>query len=229
MCSDLCRKQLQAIATTSSSSWTTARIGPRRTVSRIRRPRRSPKRLSKSTCRDSASLTKYIQIKAAALSLGCSKRCVGFLEWWRHGRHPFTLSQMKWSKDITGRSETSWRCTLDRTPPPSIVTFRFSFLTYRSAVHDSTQETPALLTFGRELTLPIDLLYGSPDDHCGFESVTSYTPKRGDALLKAYDFAWNNIQRTVRLTIFETKKYSYLHFAFYQSVFCVLLPAQMKK
>ena len=37
-------------------------------------------------------------------------------------------------------------------------------LAYRSAVHESTGFTPAMLTFGRELRLPCDLLFGRPPD-----------------------------------------------------------------
>ena len=35
-------------------------------------------------------------------------------------------------------------------------------MSYRSAIHESTKQTPANLMFGRELNLPIDLLYGRP-------------------------------------------------------------------
>ena len=35
-------------------------------------------------------------------------------------------------------------------------------LFYRTAVHESTKQTPANLMFGRKLRSPIDLLYGRP-------------------------------------------------------------------
>ena len=35
-------------------------------------------------------------------------------------------------------------------------------MAYRSSVHKTTKQTPACLMFGRELNLPIDLLYGRP-------------------------------------------------------------------
>ena len=36
-------------------------------------------------------------------------------------------------------------------------------LAYRSSVHESTTLSPAMMTYGRELDLPADLIYGSPD------------------------------------------------------------------
>lgn len=33
---------------------------------------------------------------------------------------------------------------------------------YRSSVHESTNETPAMMMLGREVELPVDLLYGKP-------------------------------------------------------------------
>ena len=38
----------------------------------------------------------------------------------------------------------------------------FLLMAYRSSVHETTKQTPACLMFGRELVLPIDLLYGHP-------------------------------------------------------------------
>ena len=37
-------------------------------------------------------------------------------------------------------------------------------LSYRSAVHEATGFTPSMLMNGRELTLPVDLMYGRPDE-----------------------------------------------------------------
>ena len=38
-----------------------------------------------------------------------------------------------------------------------------ALLAYRSSVHESTALSPAMMTYGRELDLPADLIYGSPD------------------------------------------------------------------
>ena len=35
-------------------------------------------------------------------------------------------------------------------------------MSYRSAVHESTKQTPVKLMFGREVNLPLDLLSGRP-------------------------------------------------------------------
>ena len=37
-------------------------------------------------------------------------------------------------------------------------------LSYRAAVHDATGFTPSMLMNGRELTLPVELMYGRPDE-----------------------------------------------------------------
>ena len=47
-------------------------------------------------------------------------------------------------------------------------------LAYCSAVHESTGQTPSCLMFGREVNLPVDLLYGRPLDKQKFETVEDY-------------------------------------------------------
>ena len=37
---------------------------------------------------------------------------------------------------------------------------------YRTSVHSSTSNSPSLLMFGRELVLPLDIMYGSPSNVC---------------------------------------------------------------
>ena len=37
-------------------------------------------------------------------------------------------------------------------------------MSYRSAVHETTNFTPAMLMFGRELRVPLDLLIGLPQE-----------------------------------------------------------------
>ena len=42
--------------------------------------------------------------------------------------------------------------------PPLLLT------SYRSAMHDTTGYTPSMLTYGREISLPVDLVYGRPGE-----------------------------------------------------------------
>ena len=43
-------------------------------------------------------------------------------------------------------------------------------MSYRSAVHETTKLTPAMLMFGRELRVPLDLLLGRP--HADIEELS---------------------------------------------------------
>ena len=46
-------------------------------------------------------------------------------------------------------------------------------MSYQSAVHESTKQTPAKLMFGREVNLPLDLLFGRPPNE-KVKSVDDY-------------------------------------------------------
>ena len=61
-------------------------------------------------------------------------------------------------------------------------------MSYRSAVHESTKQTPAKLMFGRELNLPIDLLFGRPPNE-RVESVDDYVETLEKRLENVYEFA----------------------------------------
>jgi transposase InsO family protein len=61
-------------------------------------------------------------------------------------------------------------------------------MSYRSAVHESTKQTPAKLMFGRELNLPIDLLFGRPPNE-RVESIDDYVEALEKRLENVYEFA----------------------------------------
>ena len=61
-------------------------------------------------------------------------------------------------------------------------------MSYRSAVHESTKQTPAKLMFGREVNLPLDLLFGRPPNE-KVKSVDDYVEMLEKRLENVYEFA----------------------------------------
>ena len=62
-------------------------------------------------------------------------------------------------------------------------------LAYRSGVHESTGQTPSCLMFGREVNLPVDLLYGHPPDEQKFETVEDYVDQLRNRMEKVHEYA----------------------------------------
>ena len=62
-------------------------------------------------------------------------------------------------------------------------------MAYRSSVHESTGQTPACLMFGRELNLPVDLLYGRPPEPELPEKMGDYVEKLREKLEDIHQFA----------------------------------------
>lgn len=62
-------------------------------------------------------------------------------------------------------------------------------MAYRTAVHESTKQTPASLMFGRELNLPIDLLYGRPPIQQPPVDMDDYVSKLRKRLESTQEFA----------------------------------------
>lgn len=58
-------------------------------------------------------------------------------------------------------------------------------MAYRSAVHDTTGMTPAMVLFGRELRLPCDILFGCPDREPS--NVEDYTDELREKLLDIHE------------------------------------------
>ena len=67
----------------------------------------------------------------------------------------------------------------------------YLMMTLRSATHETTKCTPAMLQFGRELHLPIDLLLGRPEEAI---PVHSYNEKLQQSLEQVHCFARENLQ-----------------------------------
>ena len=65
-------------------------------------------------------------------------------------------------------------------------------LSYRSAVHEATGFTPSMLMYGRELSLPVDLMYGQPnEEYVGQSQYVSNLQSRLDAV---HNFARHAVQ-----------------------------------
>ena len=64
-------------------------------------------------------------------------------------------------------------------------------MAYRTAVHSTTQQTPYFMMFGREILLPIDILYGNPNP--SNEETEDYATEVRRRLESAFEIARANI------------------------------------
>ena len=67
-------------------------------------------------------------------------------------------------------------------------------MSYRSAVHETTSLTPAMLMCGRELRVPLDLLIGRPREESGSQTYLEYAQRLRTSLETAHDFARDHQQ-----------------------------------
>ena len=66
-------------------------------------------------------------------------------------------------------------------------------MAYRTAIHESTGCTPASLTLGRDLRLPIDLIYGRPDQEPS-RSTSVYSENLEARLEQVQEFARSHLK-----------------------------------
>ena len=73
-------------------------------------------------------------------------------------------------------------------------------MAYRSAVHDTTRCTPAKLMLGRDLRLPVDLIYGCPEEK---QPATFYVKTLQERMERVHTFA----QQHMKLASDRMKRY----------------------
>ena len=62
-------------------------------------------------------------------------------------------------------------------------------MSYRSAVHETTKFTPAMLMFGRELRVPLDLLIGRPQEEPEDRGYPEYVERLTESVQTVHNFA----------------------------------------
>ena len=66
-------------------------------------------------------------------------------------------------------------------------------MAYRTAVHQSTGQTPARLMMGHELRIPVDLMYGQPPG-CGNKYESEFAKQLTESLELTHQFAQNRLR-----------------------------------
>ena len=61
----------------------------------------------------------------------------------------------------------------------------YALMAYRSTIHASTTYTPAYLTFGRELSYPLEFIIGLPDRELKYVPIT-YAQQTQRKLVEVY-------------------------------------------
>lgn len=66
-------------------------------------------------------------------------------------------------------------------------------MAYRSSIHESTRMSPCAMMFGREITLPVDILYGTQKKDKEFPS-SQYVFDLQECLTFIHNFASENLK-----------------------------------
>ena len=69
----------------------------------------------------------------------------------------------------------------------------FLLMAYRSATHDTTHCSPVKMMLGRELKMPIDLMFGRPEDKPP-QTATNYASVLQEQLERVHEFARGHMQ-----------------------------------
>ena len=82
----------------------------------------------------------------------------------------------------------------------------FFMLAYRSTVHESTGCTLNQMVFGREVTLPVNLMFGSPPQAIGLPACpVIYVEWLKAAMENSFEHARQNLRKTIKLRSLYSK------------------------
>ena len=87
-------------------------------------------------------------------------------------------------------------------------------MAYRTAVHETTGCTPCSMMLGREAAVPVDLLFGRPEQECAPDSETEYARQLRERMAAVHRFAREHL----RLESDRQKRY-YDHRGVHQNTF----------
>ena len=62
-------------------------------------------------------------------------------------------------------------------------------MAYRSSVHETTGCSPSELMFGREIRLPVDLMFGAPESEKDLKDTSAYARSLQDKIRKVHSYA----------------------------------------
>ena len=88
---------------------------------------------------------------------------------------------------LVGKDEKTWDLHL-----PMVM------MAYRTSIHETTGTTPFSLMFGREVCLPVDLMYGSPEPMENFPNTARYAMDMRSRLETAYHKVREHMQNQQR-------------------------------
>ncbi|MEW8548046.1 MAG: RNase H-like domain-containing protein, partial [Candidatus Thiodiazotropha sp.] len=85
-------------------------------------------------------------------------------------------------------------------------------LAYNSSVHESTSLSPAMMTYGRELDLPADLIFGSPERTSGQDREPSkYVQDLAESMEKVHELARKKLSKSndIQKRRYDLKQYKH--------------------
>ena len=103
-----------------------------------------------------------------------------------------THNQMVWVERFNWTLETQLSKFADHNQKDWDEHIPFLLMAYRSATHDTTHCSPVKMMLGRELKMPIDLMFGRPENEPP-QTATNYASTLQERLERVHEFARGHI------------------------------------